>query len=78
MKTRWSLLLLVGMLSGCDTPEKREFMRECKAQGNTAICECAYNNITARYKGWGNDVRIIQRPDFADYLIQTAVECTSE
>lgn len=79
MKTTWPLLLLLGTLSGCDAPEKREFMRECKAQGNTAMCDCAYNKITARYgEGWGRDVRVIQRPGFADYLLQTAVECASE
>lgn len=45
-----SIPLIAAVLSGCDSPEKREFMTGCKfATRNSSVCACAWDKISSIY-----------------------------
>ncbi|HAH9749594.1 TPA: hypothetical protein MYU62_003507 [Escherichia coli] len=54
-------------------------MRECTAQGDTALCDCAWEKLVQRYgQDWGNTPRTFTSPDFIAYTGQAAAECMAE
>lgn len=45
-----SIALITAMLTGCDSPEKRQFMTGCKiATRNGSVCACAWEKMSAIY-----------------------------
>lgn len=80
MKHKGLFLAFLLLLTACDEPGgKRAFMRECTAQGDTALCDCAWEKLVQRYgQDWGNTHRIFTSPDFIAYTGQAAAECMAE
>lgn len=80
MKHKGLFLASLLLLTACDEPGgKRAFMRECTAQGDTALCDCAWEKLDQRYgQDWGNTPRIFTSPDFIAYTGQAAAECMAE
>lgn len=77
MKHKGLFLASLLLLTACDEPEgKRAFMRECTAEGNTALCDCAWGKLVQRYGG--NNPRFFTSPDFITYSGQAAAECMAE
>ncbi|HDS6408952.1 TPA: hypothetical protein QHZ98_001694 [Klebsiella oxytoca] len=45
-----SIALITVMLTGCDTPEKREFMTGCKFMTrNSSVCACTWEKMSSIY-----------------------------
>lgn len=80
MKYKGLFLASLLLLTACDEPGgKRAFMRECIAQGDTALCDCAWEKLVQRYgQDWGNTPQIFTSPDFIAYTGQAAAECMAE
>ncbi|AMH09022.1 MULTISPECIES: hypothetical protein [Klebsiella] len=80
MKHKGLFLASLLLLTACDEPGgKRAFMRECTAQGDTALCDCAWEKLVQRYgQDWGNPARTFTSPDFIAYTGQAAAECMAE
>ena len=80
MKHKGLFLASLLLLTACDEPGgKRAFMRECTAQGDTALCDCAWEKLVQRYgQDWGNPPQIFTWPDFIAYTGQAADECMAE
>ena len=80
MKHKGLFLAFLLLLTACDEPGgKRAFMRECTAQSDTALCDCAREKLVQRYgQDWGNTPRTFTSPDFIAYTGQAAAECMAE
>lgn len=80
MKHKGLFLASLLLLTACDEPGgKRAFMRECTSQGDTALCDCAWEKLVQRYgQGWVNTPQIFTSPDFITYTGQAAAECMAE
>lgn len=63
MKHKGLFLASLLLLTACDEPGgKRAFMRECTAQGDTALCDCAWEKLVQRYgQDWGNTPGFLPR-----------------
>ncbi|ENU2131603.1 hypothetical protein ACE60T_001802 [Salmonella enterica] len=80
MKNKALLLVFSLMLVACGEPEgKQVFMQECTAQGNTALCECAWKKLSQRYgPDWGKNFRLFASSDFIAFTAQAADECMAD
>ena len=75
--------LIAVILSGCDSPEKRQFMTGCKfATRNGSVCACTWEKMSAIYppkllKAIG-DQQIAAPSDFQKNMRTSLEQCIRE
>ncbi|WON77789.1 hypothetical protein OK023_03615 [Serratia sp. UGAL515B_01] len=78
-----SIPLIAVMLTGCDSPEKRQFMTGCKiATRNGSVCACTWEKMSAIYppkflKAIG-DQQVAPPSDFQINMTNSIQQCIRE